>query len=143
MVPGTGPISISGTAVTPENGSGTAQHEQRMMHIERRISGLEESLRELREELRYLRDSRRDNIPTAAEPRFCDLVAITEQMFGTPEVTVLRDPEDPDVDFIVFTVKCAGEPDEIVEKRIEWHNRIDRIPSGSSGRFRLSVSPTR
>ncbi len=76
-----------------------------------------------------------------ADPRLSDVVAITEEMFGTPEVGILCDPEDPEVTFVVFTVKCTGQSTELVEKRIEWHEKVDSIPPGSSGRFRLSILP--
>lgn len=111
--------------------------------LERRIATLERDNRELRCEIQRIQAHSARQQSELDDPRLSDVVAVTEQMFGTPEINVLCDPEDPDISFVVFTVKCGGEVKDIVARRIEWHDRVGAIPPGRSGRFRLSIVPLR
>ena len=132
------------TIVTPSEAAAKIERNLRIAELERRIAALEQANRELRAEVRRIHDgpAARQQIDSE-DPRLSDVVAMTEEMFGTPEINVLCDPEDPETQFVVFTVRCSGEAKDIVTRRIEWHDRVDAIPPGRSGRFRLSIVPLR
>jgi hypothetical protein len=51
-------------------------------------------------------------------------------MFGTHEVIVNCDPEDAESLFVVFTVRCQGENSDLIDKPIEWHERVNAVPVG-------------
>jgi hypothetical protein len=77
------------------------------------------------------------------DPKIADIIDVTQQMFPTkpPRIELMRDPEDPESPFVIITVAFQGNAKELVERRIEWHNRIESLPSGSSGAIRLSIVP--
>jgi hypothetical protein len=78
----------------------------------------------------------------APVPKILEVVRITSEMFsGEIKVEIESDPEEPDVSFVVFNVRCAGNPQEIVKRQREWHQRISEISAGDSGQLRLSVVP--
>jgi len=75
-------------------------------------------------------------------PIVAKVMAVAESMFACrPEVEVAHDPEDPDHTFVVITVHAAGELSSLIAKRLEWHERIERIAPQSAGLFRLSIIP--
>jgi hypothetical protein len=75
-----------------------------------------------------------------SDPKLTEVLELTEKMFpGKPDVSVKRDPEDPENHFIVFTVEFSGTPKDSVQRRLEWHERVGKIPPGSSGSYRLSI----
>lgn len=129
---------------SPAEAAAKIEYNLRIAELERRVAILESANNELRAEVHRLQNSpERQESSGADDPKLADVVALTEQMFGTPEINVMCDPEDPSISFVVFTVKCRGEAKDIVARRIEWHDRVDAIPSGTSGRFRLSIVPLR
>ena len=75
-------------------------------------------------------------------PIVAEVMAVAESMFACrPEVELAHDPEDPAHTFVVVTVHAAGELSSLVAKRLEWHERVERIAPQSAGLFRLSIIP--
>jgi hypothetical protein len=109
------------------------------------LTQLKEEVAALKTEVECLKRAKDD--PTFkttqpdADPSLADVVKITQDMFGTPEVTVEHDPEDPEVQFVVFTVFPSGFPAGLVQKRVDWHERVNAIPPRHSGAYRLSIVP--
>lgn len=132
---------MSSNSVNPLETSLTDVQAQSFVHLERRVAELECATREIQSELRHLRNSRPCQ-SADTDPRLLTVIAVTEEMFGTPEITVMCDPEDTDTTFVVFTVRAKGENPGLIDKRIEWHERINAIPPGCSGHFRLSIVPS-
>lgn len=74
--------------------------------------------------------------------RWEPIVSITVELFGVaPRIETMVDPEDPqETPFTVFTVCAAGEISELVDKRFQWHERVDRLQPQEHPR--LSIVPT-
>src|SRR5690348_887012 len=102
---------MNSNVVTSHEASLKDEQTPNFVDLERRIGELEHAARELKSELWHLRDSSESHSPDTGA-HFSDVVAITEAMFGTPEVNVMCDPEDAGTTFIVFTVRAAGENSE-------------------------------
>lgn len=85
-------------------------------------------------------DSRFPAVPS--DTRWDALVSITVELFGVaPRIETMVDPEDPqETPFTVFTVCAAGEISELVDKRFQWHERVDRLQPQEHPR--LSIVPT-
>jgi hypothetical protein len=80
----------------------------------------------------------------SAEPKLAEVLEVTQKMFsGQPTIELACDPEEPDSKFVVITVTSKGNAREIVEQRLEWHERVARLEAGNSGQLRLSVIPSR
>ncbi len=109
------------------------------------IGELERTVHLLQNQMAVLLAERRAGclaVPYSDDPRLAEVVAITEEMFGNrPLISLINDPEHPDVSFLVLTVRSQGDVKQIVDKRLEWHEKIDRIPPGNSGSFRLTILP--
>jgi len=72
-----------------------------------------------------------------------DVLTITGEMFSCePELERMFDSEDAEHPFVVLTVKARGEAKELVERSLEWHERVSRAVSGNFGLLRLSLIPT-
>ncbi len=71
-----------------------------------------------------------------------EVLRLTEQMFsGAVSVERMSDPESPRESWVVLTVEATGEPQEIVRRQCEWHERVAReFPSQFPGP-RLSICP--
>lgn len=131
---------------SPQEAAARIDQNLRIGELERSVLTLQRQVRALEQQLSALSGEHQpQSLSTAvtADPRLSDVVVITEEMFGTPEINVLFDPEDAGTPIVVLTVKCGGNAKELVDKRIEWHDRVNAIPPGSSGRLRLSIVPLR
>ena len=69
------------------------------------------------------------------------VIAITEEIFAAkPSIETMVDPDDPDeTPFLVFTVECRGENKDLIQRHIQWHQRLDELNSDLS--LRLSIIP--
>ncbi len=73
---------------------------------------------------------------------FSDVLRLTGQLFpGTVTVDRMSDPECPRESWVVLTVEATGEPQEIIRRQCEWHERVAREFSGRFPDLRLSVCP--
>jgi hypothetical protein len=53
------------------------------------------------------------------------VIHIAQEMFGVePVFEVLADPEEPDCAFVLFTVTANGTPEQLVERQLEWHQKL-------------------
>ena len=76
------------------------------------------------------------------DPNIAEVVAITQDLFDcAPVFEVMRDPEAPEHRFVVVTVEHQGEPEESLEKRLEWHRRVRSVSPGHFGNLRLLIVP--
>lgn len=73
-----------------------------------------------------------------------EVLRLTEQMFpGAVSVERMSDPESPRESWVVLTVEATGEPQEIVRRQCEWHERVAREFPGQFPGLRLSICPQR
>ena len=49
------------------------------------------------------------------------------------------DPDAPEHHFLVFTARADGEPREVVDRRCEWHVRVEQLQPPFD--CRLSIEP--
>lgn len=76
------------------------------------------------------------------DERLAEVFRITKEIFGyEPTTEVMFDPEDPGWSWTVVNVKSQGEPKEIVQRRMEWHTRIDQLKLAEHPR--LSIMPVK
>lgn len=83
---------------------------------------------------------------SGASSEWSEVLRLTEQMFsGAVSVERMSDPESPRENWVVLTVEATGEPQEIVRRQCEWHERVAReFPGQFPGQFpglRLSICP--
>jgi len=76
-----------------------------------------------------------------ADPCLAEVLEFTQEMFGSVEVALERDPESPEAPYVVFTVRPTGTIEQLVEMRIDWHNALSNVRPRNSGNFRLSIVP--
>jgi hypothetical protein len=80
--------------------------------------------------------------PDDAPHTLAQVVQLTEQLFpGAVSVEVLNDPESPCETFIVLNVETHGEPQELIERQCEWHERVAALANAEAGSYRLSIDP--
>lgn len=80
--------------------------------------------------------------PAPAGPLLDRILEMTAELF--PGKAILRqdvDPEEPSMVAYVVEVDATGELEEIVDRQMEWHRRMDRIDWATSDRLRLLVFP--
>jgi hypothetical protein len=67
---------------------------------------------------------------------------VTAQIFaGKCDFTDEFDPEYPDDRYVVVNVVATGDPQQIVDRTCEWHERIRSLSAELAGVLRLSVVP--
>ena len=65
-----------------------------------------------------------------------EIARISEELFPGPlEARCETDPEQPTEQFLVLTVHADGDPEEVVERRREWHRRVSSINSNARTRI--------
>lgn len=80
----------------------------------------------------------------ALEVRFADVIEMTRNLFdGDVEVESDPDPEIAGLTNIFFFVTTAAESASLIERRLEWHRRLETLPGGLDRRLRLSVRSSR
>jgi hypothetical protein len=130
---------FQGTPLSPYEAAQALRTNFKLADLERQIRSALERIAELEAALTPKADASRSQ----DAPRLMDVIAVTNEVFGTnPTIEIDEDPETAGDAFVVFSVTCAGSPSELVKRRLEWHNRVAKIPPGSSGRFRLTIYPT-
>jgi hypothetical protein len=68
-----------------------------------------------------------------------EIIRISAELFpGSLDVRWEADPELPKETFLVLTVHASGEPNELVNRRREWHRRVWRI--APEMQIRLSIT---
>jgi hypothetical protein len=80
--------------------------------------------------------------PAPAGPLLDRILEMTAELF--PGKALLRqdiDPEDPYDPKWVVEIEATGTLAEILERKIEWHRRMDAIDIATSDRLRLCVFP--
>ncbi|MBX9788754.1 MAG: hypothetical protein K2Y37_07540 [Pirellulales bacterium] len=108
-----------------------------------RIASLELEVAELRARLDRGAVNPDEASSIQQDPRILDLCSVTQELFGcVPKFEATFDPEEPDCPFVVVTVDWSGDAREIIERQIQWHERIRGLMAGSSGKLRLSVMPS-
>lgn len=108
-----------------------------------RVAALEVEVAELHMKIDRL-SSTKQIVQTVgdSDPNLADVLALTREMFaGEPIVEVLHDPENPQVPLVTVTVSWSGEPRELIQKRLAWHQRVAQICPGRTLSIRLSVIP--
>ncbi|MEK6259702.1 MAG: hypothetical protein AABP62_13880 [Planctomycetota bacterium] len=81
-----------------------------------------------------------DELGSSAD--WSEVLRLTEQMFsGAVSVERMSDPESPRESWVVLTVEASGEPQEIVRRQCEWHERVAREFPGQFPGLRLSICP--
>lgn len=72
-----------------------------------------------------------------------DVLVFTGEMLpGRTTVDTRSDPEYPDEQWLVVTVRVSGEPAELVARRRQWHRRLAEVAPDCVGTIRLSICPT-
>jgi len=72
--------------------------------------------------------------------RLSKVLAITEEMFFTaPTSQAMCDPDDPDHLFVVITVHARGSAQELIQRHVEWGNRVRPLNADLS--LRLAIVP--
>lgn len=72
--------------------------------------------------------------------RLKEALAITEEMFASrPGFEAMCDPDDPDHPFVLITVSSRGTLRELVQRHIEWGDRVRHLNADLS--LRLSILP--
>jgi hypothetical protein len=57
-----------------------------------------------------------------------DVFRVTEELFpGEVSARVMSDPEYPQERFTVIEAQASGSPEEVVDRRVEWHRRVSRL----------------
>jgi hypothetical protein len=108
-----------------------------------RIASLELEVAELRAKLESSAAHTVEARFGQQDPRILDLCSVTQEMFGcVPTFEVIFDPEEPEFQFVVVTVEYSGDAREVIERQIQWHERVRGLTAGSSGMLRLSVMPS-
>lgn len=80
--------------------------------------------------------------PDYSPQTLAHVVRLTEQLFpGGVSVEVLSDPESPSETFIVLNVEAHGDPQELLERQCQWHERVAALASAAAGGYRLSINP--
>lgn len=77
-----------------------------------------------------------------ATPEELEIVAATAQEVFSSEVSLqeMSDPEEPEWPWIVVCVKAGDlSGKELIQRRLNWHERIEKLLPGKFGRFRLSL----
>lgn len=75
-----------------------------------------------------------------SDPAIADVIAITQEMFRQkPTLEVTCDPSEPTEDIVILNVRCAGTIDDLIEKEIEWGDRVAALEPRHSGQLRLNV----
>jgi hypothetical protein len=109
---------------------------------------LEQEVRELREKVETLAANQaarnKPGVPIGPFTRhMIQLMQVTQDLFPGPvNVKLMCDPEVPSDSFVVFKVESKGEPKEIVDKQLEWHQRIRVILADPHEELRLSIIPS-
>lgn len=86
--------------------------------LERRVQALEERLAPS---------------PAAVSPidlpkLMADVFRVTEELFpGEVSARVMSDPEYPEESITVIEAQASGHPEEVVDRRVEWHRRVSRL----------------
>jgi hypothetical protein len=113
--------------------------------LEREVRTLRKQLRQIRHELNRLGGKGEAAIAGQVrehDPCLRDVVRITQELFpGEVGIEILSDPEAADRSLVVFNVSARGSARDIVNKRVEWHQRVAKLRPGSSGALRLSIVP--
>lgn len=76
------------------------------------------------------------------QERFARAMEIAKELF--PGVAQIEEQEDPDVTnlrYVVVTVHAFGDPEEIVARECEWHNRLERLQDPAMRDLRLAIYP--
>lgn len=108
-----------------------------------RIASLELEVAELRARLDRNSSHAPEARPYRQDPRLLDLCSLTQELFGCiPSFESAVDPDEPDFPFVVVTVDWSGDPRELIQRRIQWHERVRGLAAGDSGKLRLSVMPS-
>ena len=57
-----------------------------------------------------------------------DVFRITQELFpGEVSARVMSDPQYPQECFTVVEAQASGPPEEVVDRRVEWHKRVSRL----------------
>lgn len=77
-----------------------------------------------------------------SDERLADVFRITKEIFGfEPTTEVMFDPEDPDWSWTVINVHSRGEPKELVQRQIQWHQQLAALDRNHS--LRISIHPVK
>lgn len=80
--------------------------------------------------------------PNDAPHTFGHIVQLTEQLFpGAVSVELLTDPESSAETFIVLNVEAHGDPQELIGRQCQWHERVAALASAQANCYRLSIDP--
>lgn len=68
---------------------------------------------------------------------------LTEQVFppGAFDIRLELDPDEPEHEYIVFSVHASGEFRDIFDREYRWHDEAEKIVGGPAAWLRLSVYP--
>jgi hypothetical protein len=84
--------------------------------------------------------------PASSKPEVSAVMAsvkrISQELFPGPySCSDESDPEFPDDTYVVISVESTGDLQDVVRRRVEWHERIRDLAPGLFGKLRLSISP--
>ena len=69
-----------------------------------------------------------DHVPAELLPFMDDVLRITNDLFpGKATVTVMFDPEYPLDEFTVIEAPARGGIDEVLDRQMEWHRRVEQL----------------
>ena len=75
--------------------------------------------------------------------RFSKAIDIAKELFpGHIEIEDCHDPEDPELRYVVVTVRATGDFEAITTRQCEWHDRIEQLGDAAMRDLRLSIYPS-
>ncbi|QDU31907.1 hypothetical protein ETAA8_70690 [Anatilimnocola aggregata] len=127
------------SAQSPNTSNWPAEFAHELAVQKAKTAALELELVQLREQLKK-HAGNESQLDLVSEEAIAESLRVAREMFGNePSIEVLVDPEMPEFPFLVVTVKGAGTTAELLEKRLEWHRRVEPMFAGPFNYPRLSV----
>jgi hypothetical protein len=71
------------------------------------------------------------------------LIAITAEIFppGPLEISLEFEPDEPDMQYLVFTVEATGDSSALLARRHQWHLAVADVVADDAIKYRLSIYP--
>jgi hypothetical protein len=136
---------------TPAAAAQQVELEWRQLELEERVSTLESLYSTLYARVSALNCDGKNSESTliasnfavrTSDPAISDVLAVTQELFpGKIGIELSSDPVEPDVDIVIVCVDGIGSFDTLIDREIEWGNRIAALKPRYSGQLRLNVVP--
>ena len=113
--------------------------------MSQRLTSVEQQVRDLQAAIAPWQERRNgiQKLPLSLDDPAVEIArGIAVEMFGGKvEAEVESDPEDPSYEFVVFSVQCCGDPADLVQRQLHWHERVEQTTGGAGRGYRLVLYP--